>query len=580
RRIDYRPGPIRSGGSAPRHGPIARADRTGRSHGPITPASLRRIERAPEDLIVGPFCYLRMIGHAHRPAISTTKDTMRAIANHTESPALEEVDHFGGGTGKSGRSVRTAPSTHGLALLEGCPRRQRALPGAEAETPSVSSAGAHRIERVGRVRQTSDGLGPPPVGCSTFSERRGWGMGGSASRAEEEFAKWLREVRAGHEWLTYENLRRRTGIPTSTISNAFGGRHLPSYDNAQKLVRAISGDGGFEDECRIRWVAAKKAREKRNDPDRAEPTPIEDSSAGPDTASPDAPPAAASRTPPESTRPHRAVRMLIVGAVAFSMGLGLLYGYRAVTVQDDRRGADGGRQEGVDRNIAVYTELLDQPDKGLIAASKDEFIPSPSERRFLSTPYTVGTQKYLNIVRNSAEAIEVESVTSSILLTNERNQKIKIVNIEIDIVERGSPWSGTLFCVGPQAGGPNMQMLFDLDTAKPVARSTDATMEEVGPPFFYSRTIDLEGKGQETLAVRAVTKRSFVAFQLLVTYLIGQERKVVAIDNNGRPFRVTAFNKMGAGSGSYRRVFSMTPEYALREAAGRGKTGRGAPCGA
>ncbi|MCM2387380.1 hypothetical protein [Streptomyces albipurpureus] len=268
--------------------------------------------------------------------------------------------------------------------------------------------------------------------------------------------------------------------------------------------------------------------------------------------------------------------MLIVGAVAFSMGLVLLYGYRALTVQDDRRGAGGGPQDGVDRNIAVYTELLDQPDKGLITASKHEFIPSPSERRFLSTPYTIGTQRYFDIVRNSAEAIEVESVTSSILLTNERNQKIKIVNIEIDIVERGSPWSGTLFCVGPQAGGPNMKMLFDLDTAKPVARSTDATMEEVGPPFFYSSTIDLEGKGQETIAVRAVTKRSFVSFQLLVTYVIGRERKMVTIDNNGRPFRVTAFNKTGAGISSYRRVFSMTPEYALREAAGRGK---GAPCG-
>ncbi|MFJ4771083.1 hypothetical protein ACIP88_18565 [Streptomyces uncialis] len=403
-------------------------------------------------------------------------------------------------------------------------------------------------------------------------------MDGRASRAEEDFAKWLREVRAGHEWLTYEDLRRKTDIPTSTISNAFGGRHLPSYDNAQKLVRAISGDGGFQGECHTRWVAAKKARERRNELDRAEPPRIEDDSAGP--APPETPRAAASKTPPESVRPHRTVRMLILGAAVFSMGLGLLYGYRAVTVPDDRRGTGGGPQDGTDRNIAVYTEILDQPDKGLITASKHEFIPTPTERSFLSTPFTVGTQKYHDIVRSSAEAIEVESVTSSILLTNERNQKIKIVNIEIDIVERGSPWSGTLFCIGPQAGAPNMQMLFDLDAAKPVARSTDETMEEVGPPFFYSRTIDLPERGQETIAVRAVTKRSFVSFQLVVTYVIGQERKVVTVDNNGRPFRVTAFNRTAAGSSSYRRIFSMTPKYALREAAGRGKTGKDAPCSA
>ncbi|MEO3974986.1 helix-turn-helix transcriptional regulator [Streptomyces sp. CAU 1734] len=394
------------------------------------------------------------------------------------------------------------------------------------------------------------------------------------SGAVEEFGSWLRDLRIGHGGLTYDVLCRKTGIPRSTIADAFSGKRLPSYDNAQMIVAKIVGSGELAEECRQRWVAAKKAREGKANPAPPEPATARVDPMESAPRSTGEPPAAASEVSRNADRRSR-LRILITGIAVFSLGVGMMYGYRAM--EDRGRRSDGSASEGVDHDMAVYAELLDQPDRGLTAAAENDFIPSPEDRKVLTAPFSVGRPKYLDIIRNSADAIEVDSVTTSILLTNKRDRKIKIINIGLDVVERGEPWAGTLFCVPPEAGSPNMQMLFDLDSARPVARTTDAAMNKIGPPFFFGKTIDLEKRGQETLTVRAVTKRNFVAFRLSVTYVIDQERKVAVIDHNGRPFRVTGLSEAGGGNYAYRRFYARTTEYSLREV-GRGTMEKGAAC--
>ncbi|MEU5398048.1 helix-turn-helix transcriptional regulator [Streptomyces sp. NPDC005963] len=394
------------------------------------------------------------------------------------------------------------------------------------------------------------------------------------SGAVEEFGSWLRDLRIEHGGLTYDALCRKTGIPRSTIADAFSGKRLPAYDNAQMLVAKIVGSSELEEECRQRWVAAKKAREGMVNPVRAESASAYGTSKEPFPRSTGEPMDTASEEPSTADR-RSGLRLLVGGILVFSLGISVMYGYRAM---EDRGGSsDGTVPEGVDRDMAVYAELLDQPDMGLTVAAENDFIPSPKDRKVLSAPYAVGGPKYFEIVRNSANAIEVESVTTSILLTNKRDRKIKIVNIGLDIVERGKPWAGTLFCIPPQAGSPNMQMFFDLDSVKPIARTTDEAMNKVGPSFFFSKTIDLEKKGQETLAVRAVTKRNFVAFRLLVTYVIDQERKVAVIDHNGRPFRVTGLSEAGGGNYAYSRFYASTGTLSLREV-GRGAMEKRSAC--
>lgn len=397
----------------------------------------------------------------------------------------------------------------------------------------------------------------------------------NANSSSKEFADWLSDLHIKHGGVTYEVLSKRTGIPKSTISDALSGKHLPPSDKIQKLVEHIVGSRELREECRKRWAAAKKEKQAKARLVTAE---LADSHHAPAPSEPDstAPPAHhTSGDPSQGTHNRSSSRVLIAGVAVFSLGIGILYGCREI--QDSGRDSADSASGEVDRNMVANTHLLDQPDGGLTTVAEHDFIPSPAERKILSTPGTVGKPKYFDIVRKSADSIEVNSVTTSIMLTNERDQDIKIVNIEPDIVERGKPWSGTIFCVPPQEGVPNLQMLFDLDSPNPIARTTNEAMTEIGDPFFQSKTIDVAKKGQETLAVRATTDRHFVAFRLRVTYVINQERKEAVIDDNGRPFRVTALNETSKGTYIYGRFYAVTPEFTMREV-GSGEMKKDAAC--
>ncbi|GCD98612.1 hypothetical protein EHYA_06323 [Embleya hyalina] len=169
---------------------------------------------------------------------------------------------------------------------------------------------------------------------------------------------------------------------------------------------------------------------------------------------------------------------------------------------------------------------------------------------------------------DEAGAITLDSVTIGITLTGDGSHDVNIIDLQPDIVERTAPWSGTFFCIPPEAGTPTMQMGFDLDSPRPIARTIETLMPDVGKPgrpFFNEKTITLNKHEQQVVIARASTTRNQVAFRLRVTYMLGRVRKQAVIDDAGRPFRVTALNRVGAEDVSYQRVYVSAPDYSLRD---------------
>ncbi|MCX4858373.1 helix-turn-helix domain-containing protein [Streptomyces canus] len=78
-----------------------------------------------------------------------------------------------------------------------------------------------------------------------------------APRRVQEFALRLRELRAA-QGLTLRELSRLTMIPVSTLSDAFAGRRIPTWQAVAAIARATKAD---EQELRALWEAARAARE-------------------------------------------------------------------------------------------------------------------------------------------------------------------------------------------------------------------------------------------------------------------------------------------------------------------------------
>ncbi|MER5769878.1 hypothetical protein [Streptomyces sp. NPDC001985] len=232
------------------------------------------------------------------------------------------------------------------------------------------------------------------------------------------------------------------------------------------------------------------------------------------------------------------------------------------SVKDDIR-------SGPDVSAVVAKAQLD--DEGLSRVTREDHRPNASLRNFLSAPGAVGSPEYDERLR-AVGAVNLEKLTLRVVFTGHRNQTVNIVNIEPEIVRRGAPWSGTLFGAPSQAGSPTMNMMFDLDRPRPVAREARFDGEkgriEPGRPFFGERTITLKDTKQQVVLVRAVTARHHVSFRLKVTYMLGSRTKSVTVDDRGKPFQVTA---VSGGSDrledlKYRRVFMLQGDFSLCQA--------------
>src|SRR5258706_16448314 len=84
-------------------------------------------------------------------------------------------------------------------------------------------------------------------------------------------------------------------------------------------------------------------------------------------------------------------------------------------------------------------------------------------------------------------------------------------------------------------------------------------MGSTGPtttPYFQSGYVNLPYHEVDDIEIAVATKRYAVSFDLVVHYLIGDQKRTMVINNHGVPFQVTAFRCGGSAQLSYDQVLA------------------------
>lgn len=84
-----------------------------------------------------------------------------------------------------------------------------------------------------------------------------------------DFAAYLRRLRAENGNPSIRQMERRAAYARTTLSDAFSGRSLPTWDVAQEVVAVL---GGNEPEARKLWAEAKNSGKARSSPESNVPT--------------------------------------------------------------------------------------------------------------------------------------------------------------------------------------------------------------------------------------------------------------------------------------------------------------------
>jgi hypothetical protein len=131
--------------------------------------------------------------------------------------------------------------------------------------------------------------------------------------------------------------------------------------------------------------------------------------------------------------------------------------------------------------------------------------------------------------------------TTLTLRGNEKDQ-IRITGMNV-IKSCRAPLNGTYFAGYSQGTADNIGIAFDLDAANPMSQdmAMAATgITPLGTDFFAAHTVTLNHGETETLSVGAYTKKYACTFTLRMIVATSSGSFIENIDDNGKPFVVTA----------------------------------------
>jgi hypothetical protein len=164
--------------------------------------------------------------------------------------------------------------------------------------------------------------------------------------------------------------------------------------------------------------------------------------------------------------------------------------------------------------------------------------------------------------------IDAANIFLRIILQGNRNEAVRIVNIQPAQLHRVPPLNGVLFDIGAQGENSNIQMGFDLDQPTPQALAFhDTTL--TNEPYFATHSISLAKGEQAVLIVQAKTSCYSADFKLRVNYLINGQAKSVIIGDHARPFRVTAYRYGPDNVMSYKQIYALRGDFSVRRPTSR-----------
>jgi hypothetical protein len=204
----------------------------------------------------------------------------------------------------------------------------------------------------------------------------------------------------------------------------------------------------------------------------------------------------------------------------------------------------------------VYTNGPDVPDTTVIPGN---YNPSSALIRALSRPMGAVSPIFLN--EEHTYGVPVGQIYIRVILQGNRNEPIRILDIQPAQLQRRPPLGGVYFDIGGQGAEEDLQIGFNLDQPAPqavnVMKNSPTLLEEL---YFQTHTISLRKGEQLALLILAQTSCYDAEFNLAINYIVGATKSTEIISNHGHSFQVT-----GARSNfmSYRRVFALQGNYSV-----------------
>ncbi|MEO3859561.1 hypothetical protein [Acrocarpospora sp. B8E8] len=140
----------------------------------------------------------------------------------------------------------------------------------------------------------------------------------------------------------------------------------------------------------------------------------------------------------------------------------------------------------------------------------------------------------------SLGAVDVDALGTQIVLENAGKTKVRIMGMRV-VKECGPPLSGTIFFSIPQGDQLSTTIGYNLDETAPVARSIDEN-DRWGKAYFATHTVLLEPGEQKVFEIKAKTEEYYCEYRFVMKTLRDRITHEELVDNNGKPFRISALS--------------------------------------
>jgi hypothetical protein len=256
---------------------------------------------------------------------------------------------------------------------------------------------------------------------------------------------------------------------------------------------------------------------------------------------------------------RRPFRWLAAGVAA--LVIAVLVIFRDVLLDEvlprDELGDNVRQHQGKSALGIVRVEKTQLEDEYKTFSRPDEYHLSPEDEEIIQDIFDSRSGPIIE--RAQAGSLSPGRSTWKIYLRGQRNQGLRILDMQVVDVVREPPLAGTLFSIPPQGSEDSEVMGVNLDEFEPIVRAARvADSVQFGGPYFPEKSISLADDEEMVIVLRGVTKKNTVSFKLRVDYQVGDRRESAEISDNGKPFRLTAYNCDDDGALDYRSYYSLS----------------------
>jgi hypothetical protein len=214
--------------------------------------------------------------------------------------------------------------------------------------------------------------------------------------------------------------------------------------------------------------------------------------------------------------------------------------------------------------VESITQIQSESGDGSFALP-DPLVMDASALADFNNHIVTGSTSYSTWFRRHRGAAVNFGITA-ITLRGNANETVRLADLRLD-KSCHRPLAGTFFRGYAQGSGNTVRMGFNLDTLNPDPQTMALTgargLFPLGEDYFAGKTIQLAPGELMTLSIGAFTKLYDCTFKFRLFVATSHGELYETIDDNGRPFRVTAMarpSNPGHPLSGYEAAFALTPD--------------------